>query len=103
MDQFFVDNKFFSTSQAKKAGYDKQFLKTHSDIVPLGCFPTRTDKDGKQKNENFWTFNPDLSNLSKRVKRLSKNRIVNEAEVKELISEIETRLRKIIFEEKDSS
>jgi hypothetical protein len=113
MNEFFVENPVFTTTQARRAGIDKKFIKQSKNIVDLGTFPVYQDKSGEiqvidpsifvngvtPKNgirmEHLYTYDPELAILAKRVNKLSKKSNTDEEEAKELAQKVEKKLQNL--------
>ena len=95
MMKFFDDNPIFTTTDAHKAGIDKQYLRRHKDIVCLGAFPVKqrgaVGKEHTVRRESVWTYDPRLSNLIKESKKIMRQG--KEDEVKPIVNEIESIIR----------
>jgi hypothetical protein len=96
VSDFFENHKVFTTSQAKKAGYDKKWLKGNKDVVQLGTFPVRTAKNGRVILEKIYTHNPNLARLVERGQKLAKRNIEPTEEAKQLVATIEKTVSQLL-------
>jgi hypothetical protein len=93
-NEFFEENKIFTTTKARIQGLSKSDLKSDKEVVCLGTFPMRIiNKEGTTPNtrmESVWCRDGELALLIKKSKKINKD---NKVEVKELVTKIEGIIR----------
>jgi hypothetical protein len=95
MNEFYKQNKAFTTTMAREAGITKKQLKADSAIVPLGTFPVK-NKSGNPTMEKVYAYSPPLAELVRRGNRLAKRGAAKSEETAEVVNKIETMVKEIL-------